>query len=271
MKSAYLYLILAVAIVIVSVVAYFSLQGGGTTNVLSSFDNKPVPASLVSQLSVPVSEGAAIGAGISSVAASKEINSTLNVTELTLNEKPEVIYIGSEYCPYCALMRWGLVIALSRFGNFTGLEYMTSSHADVGADTPTFTFVNATYSSQYVSFVSREVSGNKLVNGSYPDLQSLNASQLAILQKYDPRGSVPFFDIANRSVLVGADYNDLTILANRNWTEIASQVHNQSSVISKALVGSANIFTAEICDANGNVPASICSQAYIQTIENELT
>ena len=41
--------------------------------------------------------------------------------------KPEVLYVGAEYCPYCAAQRWALAVALSRFGTFTGLETTHSS------------------------------------------------------------------------------------------------------------------------------------------------
>ena len=45
--------------------------------------------------------------------------------------KPEILYIGAEYCPYCATERWPLAVALSRFGTFTGLRGIHSSATDV--------------------------------------------------------------------------------------------------------------------------------------------
>ena len=38
---------------------------------------------------------------------------------LTSNGKPEMLYIGAEYCPYCAAMRWSMAVALSRFGTLS--------------------------------------------------------------------------------------------------------------------------------------------------------
>src|SRR5438309_707950 len=46
---------------------------------------------------------------------------------LTFAGKTEVLYIGAEYCPYCAAERWSLVVALSKFGSFSGLTYMQSA------------------------------------------------------------------------------------------------------------------------------------------------
>jgi len=33
-----------------------------------------------------------------------------------------VSYVGGEYCPYCAIQRWALLVALSKFGSFTNLD-----------------------------------------------------------------------------------------------------------------------------------------------------
>ena len=68
------------------------------------------------------------------------------------NGHPEVFYMGAEYCPYCAAERWPMIIALSRFGTFSGLKTTSSSSSDVYPNTPTFTFHGATYVSQYVDF-----------------------------------------------------------------------------------------------------------------------
>jgi hypothetical protein len=45
--------------------------------------------------------------------------------------KPEVLYIGAEYCPYCGTERWSMIVALSRFGTFRGLKEIRSSPTDV--------------------------------------------------------------------------------------------------------------------------------------------
>ena len=54
---------------------------------------------------------------------------------LTSGGKPEVLYMGGEYCPYCATERWSLILALDRFGSFSGLEYMQSSSTDIYPNT----------------------------------------------------------------------------------------------------------------------------------------
>src|SRR5438876_6623085 len=41
--------------------------------------------------------------------------------------KPVVLYVGAQYCPFCAAERWALVLALSRFGHWAGLRPMRST------------------------------------------------------------------------------------------------------------------------------------------------
>jgi hypothetical protein len=41
---------------------------------------------------------------------------------LTENGKPEVLYVATEFCPYCVAENWALIVALSRFGSFSGLS-----------------------------------------------------------------------------------------------------------------------------------------------------
>src|SRR5699024_4593292 len=72
------------------------------------------------------------------------------------DDTPTVLYMGADYCPYCAAIRWPLVVALMRFGDFSGVKYMRSSHDDVYADTVTFSFHGAEYASDHVKFASVE-------------------------------------------------------------------------------------------------------------------
>jgi thiol-disulfide isomerase/thioredoxin len=265
LKKSYLYLAIAAITVAMAVVAAVVVFGHSGAVGLSAFDNIPVPQSLMSQLNVPSNVSSAVGIGLAT-------NLPRNVSGNTLiaGGKPAIVYVGADYCPYCAIARWGLVVALLRFGTFTGLEYMTSSPVDIAASTPTFTFYNATYSSPYISFVSAETAGNKPVNGSYPKLQNLTAAELAMLNKYDPGGGIPFIDFANQSVEPGSPYADPTIFGKENWSVITNRLYNTSSIESRVVLGSANLFTAAICKADGNQPASVCGQAYITSIEAKL-
>ena len=56
----------------------------------------------------------------------QEANLLLTATDASGKTVPEILYMGAEYCPYCAAQRWSTIIALSRFGKFSGLGNMSS-------------------------------------------------------------------------------------------------------------------------------------------------
>src|SRR6202167_408998 len=104
---------------------------------------------------------------------------------LTPNGKPEMLYIGAEYCPYCGAERWGMIVALSRFGTFSGLATVHSSSSDVYPNTPSWTFLHSRYTSKYLTFTSVETTTNvpstasNNINGFSP-LQTPTAAQAAL-------------------------------------------------------------------------------------------
>jgi hypothetical protein len=165
---------------------------------------------------------------------------------------PEVLYIGAEYCPYCAAERWALVLALSRFGQFSDLGSTTSASDDVEPDTSTFTFRGASYASDVLSFTGVEVQDREK-----QPLESLTPDEQAIQDRVDTNGSIPFLDIGGRDVLTGANY-DVGVLQGKSMDEIADALSDPSSPISQAVVGAANQITSAICQVTGGLPASVC-------------
>lgn len=197
---------------------------------------------------------------------------------LTSGGKPEMLYIGAEYCPYCAAERWAMIVALSRFGTFSGLA-ATHSAAKNGAgqaepypNTATWTFVNAKFSSTYLTFTPVEMNTNipDPGTGGYTNLQTPTAAQQALLTKYDSanNGAIPFIDYGNRYMSVGASY-DPGVLKGLTWSQIASALHNPSSPVAKGVLGTANYMTAAICSLTGNQPASACTPA-VKALQSQL-
>lgn len=183
-------------------------------------------------------------------------------TSLTANGKPEVLYVGAEYCPYCATERWAMAVALSRFGTFSGLRGIQSSTkpGEPFPGTHTLTFYGSTYTSKYVTFVPVET----LTVQEHP-LEHMTAAENALMTKYDAppyvqgsSGSIPFMDFGNQFILSGATY-DPTVLQGQTWTQIAAALNNPSSPIAKGADGSANYITAAICKLTNNQPASACT------------
>ncbi len=175
------------------------------------------------------------------------------------NGKPEVLYVGAEYCPYCAAQRWALAVALSRFGTFTGLETTHSSTTDVYPDTRTLSFYGSTYTSPALDFVPVELTTNQLVGDQYPTLQRLTAAEQSVLGTYDRApytsepGAIPFIDVANRYVMIGAGYSP-TVLQGRTAAQIADAMTHPSSAIARAVDGSANLLVNAITEATGLRP-----------------
>jgi thiol-disulfide isomerase/thioredoxin len=211
------------------------------------------PASVVHDVSsVPTSTFNSIGA-VSGIGGMTNIGGT----PLTQGGKPVVLYIGAEYCPFCAAERWPLVTALSRFGTFTDLGATHSATNDVYPNTPTFSFYRSKYSSKYLALQTVELYGNRPVNGSYPPLQKPNAQQNALIGKYDPKGTIPFIYFG-KYLQTDASYNP-QILAGMTMPQIATAMGDTNTDQSVAILGSANQITAAICDLTGGRPAGVCS------------
>jgi hypothetical protein len=128
------------AVIILAVAVGLYLLGSGIQGPNSDLIGKPVPASLASSLS-SLANGP-FGARNSSYVTQFKAQTGFPLTSGNL---PIVLYIGAEYCPYCAQQRWPLMLALMRFGNFSGLSYTESSSTDVYANTATFSFRTAAY------------------------------------------------------------------------------------------------------------------------------
>jgi hypothetical protein len=178
--------------------------------------------------------------------------------------KPEVFYYGAEFCPYCAAERWPLIIALSRFGTFSGLQTTTSSSTDVYPNTPTFTFRSATYTSQYIDFRAVETTDR-----DQKPLQSPSVSEQQLVNRYDTSGSIPFVDFANRYAFNGAMYTP-DVIGGMSWQAVADSLKQPDSTQAKAIIGSANLITAAVCKMTSAQPAAVCGSATIQSLESKL-
>ena len=169
--------------------------------------------------------------------------------------KPIVFYMGAEYCPYCAAERWPMIVALSRFGTFQNLSTAASSSSDVFPNTPTFTFHGSSYSSNYIDFQPKEVQADAGV-----PLESLTSDQQNLVNQLDQGGSFPFIDFANQATVTGASYSP-QLLAGMTQQQIADALKNPNSNVAKAILGTANAFTNEICKLTNGQPGNVCSSA----------
>jgi hypothetical protein len=225
--------------------------------------NAALPASVQANFSsVPASTLSAVGLG-SYVTGSIRPGSG---PVLTSGGKPEMLYIGAEWCPYCAAERWAMAVALSRFGTFSPLRGIHSSATDVYPNTATLTFAPSTYTSKYLVFSPVETQ-----TVSHQPLQSVTPGQEAVWAKFEPNPSqrgFPFISIGNQFI-AAATYNP-QVLQGLTWSQIAADLHNPASPVAKGANGSANAFTAAICKITGEQPASVCTAAPISQLQRRI-
>jgi hypothetical protein len=186
--------------------------------------------------------------------------------ELMAGRTPELLYMGGEFCPYCAAERWAIAAAVSRLGTLTGLRFIHSSPADVYPSTPTLTFADARYASKYLQFVPVEWYGEKADPATpfgHVYLQHPTPQEQALFARYSG-GSIPFVDIGNRYLVPSAQYLP-SALAGLTWAQVAAAMHNPASAIGRDIDGAANMITAAICRLTGNQPASACRSAGVVT------
>jgi hypothetical protein len=234
----------------------------------------PVPPDVLASVTqVPASTFDQVGRG---TAASLPVPARADVRRGP-NGLPLVTYIGAEYCPFCAAERWSLVVALSRFGQFSDLKASHSASDDVFPNTPTFSFVGSTYTSQYLDFSAVELQSNVRAGRLYAPLQTPTPDQEQLLRQYDAppyvpassAGAIPFIDIADQYVISGASY-DVGVLRGQTMESIAQSLADPSSPRAQAIIGGANAITAALCAATGDAPHDVCGQAAIQSLESTL-
>ena len=256
-------IVVVVAIVIALVGSGSSSKSSSTTDALvPKYGRAPAPASLVASVtSVPTSVIDKVGLG------SGKLPQKISDVSLGTADKPDVLFVGAEFCPFCAAERWALVNALSRFGTFSNLQVTHSSATDSFANTETFSFHGSTYTSPYLTFSPVETTTNQPANGSYQLLDTPTNQQGQLWQKYTG-GGVPFIYYDGKFV-TSATY-DPGVLANKTHAEIAAALHDPNSAIAKGVIGTANAMTAAICTLTNNKPASACNVPAIAALQSQL-
>lgn len=243
---------LVVCIVAVLVIVKVTGSNGPAADESSPPAGTPIPASTIAKLaSVPVPTlNAAPTTGIISAPRSVA-NPALNV-----NGKPELLYIGAEWCPHCAAERWALYVALSKFGTFSPSPGRIHS-ANRDGDVPTLTFYGTTFSSPYLSFVPVEVFTNHPSGSGYTPLQTPTSNQERLWQANG--ATFPFVDFGGKQILSGAQYS-FADLQGLPFSAVSAQVGDNSTAIGASIDASAAQLIKTICGSlTHGQPASVCS------------
>lgn len=232
--------------------------------------------------SIPASTFDAVGAGPSSGSNAVSPLSPISAPALTSGGKPEILYLGAEYCPFCAAERWSMVAALSRFGTFSGLQFIHSTSSDIYSNTATLDFYRSTYTSKYLVFEPIE---SETVSGAA--LENPTAGQEKLITKYDAvpyvsasaAGKIPFIDFGGAYVDSGAQYQPSVLGSlptedpshfGLTWAEIAADIRNPSSPVAKSVLGAANRITAAVCKLTHGQPGNVCQSTAVTSVSGSI-
>lgn len=195
---------------------------------------------------------------------------------LTVGGRADVLFVGAEYCAFCAAERWPLVVALARFGKFTALHNAVSSPQSVFPSTATFSFVGVAYSSRWVALSGVELYSDQTgPNGAFRRLTRLTPAQSALVARTAPlvgglsAGGTPFLDVAGRLATTTSGFSP-ALLAGQSQAQIADAVASPvadtgtddpaapTPPTGQAVLATANELSAGICEATGQQPVTVC-------------
>lgn len=255
---------LAATIVLAAVIT-FAPTASAQFNIFGIGNSTLIPPALAKQLDRPVTpqfiaaltRASRAGLAYTGKPAASSIKAIAGPALGTAG-KPGVLYIGADFCPYCASERWGLMLTLLRFGKLEGVRYMVSSSSDVFANTPTVTFQHARLASPYLTFQAVETA-DRLQR----PLMTPSKQQLQILTHFD---MPPYVEVAESIPFVYVDgkymLSDLLLapksLDGKDWQQIAGEMANPKSALFAQVMPRVNLLTAAICRVNGDQPASVC-------------
>ena len=264
-------------VVIVATLVIVRLVVGDGPVASSAQAVRPASPALVHEVSsVPPTVFDEVGAAVPSAFAGSAPIVVTGQPPLALGGRsPSVLYLGAEYCPYCAAERWAMVVALSRFGTWHGLETTASGLLD--GDYRTFSFRHATLESPYVHLATIEACTNRPDStargcSGYGVLQTPTAAEQRTLARYagtafvpGDRGGIafPYVDIDNRVLLSGSTYQPV-VLTNLTQAQIAGALTDPTDPVTQSIVGTANELSAGICAATGGMPSSVCTSRGVE-------
>jgi Domain of unknown function (DUF929) len=242
----------AVAVVVAVVVGLVAakLAGGGS----GGTPREPLPAAAAAQVTgVPLTTLLAAGAKQSVIWPT-----AISQPSLAAGGKPEMLYIGAEFCPICATQRWPMTVALSHFGTFSNLQQTHSALSE--GNIPTLSYYGSTFTSRYLTFTPVETTTNQPSGSYYQTLETPTAAQNALWQANSPGGqqTFPFIDIGGKWLLQTSQFPP-TALEGESFNQVLGSVGNNNDSIGAAIDASAAVLIQKICTITGQQPAATCA------------
>jgi hypothetical protein len=272
---------LVVVVIAVLIVIKLTSTSGPTAS--SHQVVRPASSTLVHELStVPASVFDTVGVGIPSQFAGDAPIPISGQPALSLNGRaPSMMYFGAEYCQFCAAERWGVAVALARFGTWSGLD--TTASALLDGDVSTLSFRNARLASPYINFVPIETCTNivdaKATGCSgYKPLLSPSPSEDVVLNKYagpafvpgNAQGiSFPYIDVDNKVLYSGSTYEPAA-LTGLSQAQIAARLTDPTDIVTRSIIGTSNYLAASICASTKGAPANVCDSSGVRKADAAL-
>jgi Domain of unknown function (DUF929) len=253
--GAVLAVIVIVVVLVVVKLNSGSGSGSGGSGSSGGVSGSALPAAVSKNVTtVPSSALDAVGTG--TVPTGSHLVKAVSGPPLTNAGKPEMLYIGAEFCPYCAAMRWSMAVSLSQFGTLSSpLHGIRSAGNDVDPNTATLTFYKTTFKSDHLTFTPVENETR-----TRAPLQATTAAQTKLWKQYEPGGQqgYPFIDFGNKYVITGPLF-DPAVLKGLTWQQIATQLRDPSTPVAQSVLGAANFITAAICKTTNGQPGNVCN------------
>lgn len=249
-------LLAAVAVAVVVVVIAVFVIVKATSSSTSSLDRQPISPALLSKITTPVPMSV-LNAGAARVGSNSKAPTPITGPPRIVNGKPELLYVGAEFCPICATERWPLTVALSEFGTFGNLREMHSATND--GNIATLTYYQATYTSPYFTFTSYEVENrnSKPLETPPPAVQTLWTNATKSL----PNGpdTFPFVDMNGKWQLLSSQLSTDTF-SGASFATIVSSIGDNTNTYGAYTDAAAAQLVHSICGVIGN-KAPVCASA----------
>ncbi len=164
-----------------------------------------------------------------------------------------VLFMGAEYCPYCAAERWAIVRALQKYGQWDGLKQtMSAARDEPFLNLPTYDFTKATYNSPNIEFTSCEIKDRE-----FKPLQKLLKTEEKLVRKFNPGREIPFLLIGGRFMQVGSGFTP-KIFIGHTFRQTETELKKMESEIRKTIDDEANIISALMCISG--LPPEVCKE-----------
>ena len=142
---------------------------------------------------------------------------------------------------------------------FSQISPSQSAIADgVNTPIPTYDLTRAQFASPVVDFQHIDVADQ---HGN--PMQQLTATQQAMLDRYDPRGGIPFLDIDDAYVQVSSGYAP-SLLQGLSFAQVQQALTDPTSTVGQTIHLEGTRITALICHLAGSAPQAVCQDPAVQ-------